>query len=77
MTQAISLDAMKQAARAAIGRTRTISNGIEPDPDLQRYMSLKPSDFKSIMEKYGVEDTISYIQTMEGKLRSKNETRTK
>ncbi len=37
------------------------------DPDLEIYQSLKPEDFASIMQRFGVDNTLHYIRTMEAK----------
>lgn len=67
-----SLDAMKTAARAAIGRVRQSMNIPEADDDLNRYLMLKPSDFPGLMKKYGTEQTLAYIKDMENRLARRN-----
>lgn len=42
-------------------------NKPQTDNMVDQYMKLKPSDFKTLMEKYGEEPVINYIKTMEAK----------
>lgn len=59
--------AFRQAARTA----RKTTTGLPPidDPDLRRYMSLRPEDFEVLRQTYGLSQTIDYVQEMERQLK--------
>jgi len=44
-------------------RNRTGQQTVRP---LEIYESLKPEDFAQIAQKYGIDETVRYIQAMEG-----------
>jgi hypothetical protein len=44
-----------------------MANQPKTDDMIDQYMKLKPSDFKTLMEKYGEEPVIGYIKTMEAR----------
>jgi hypothetical protein len=57
---------MQKATQAAFDRVISVT-GQENDPDLQIYQSLKPEDFGALVEKYGSDGVIGYIQKMESR----------
>jgi hypothetical protein len=57
---------MKNAARQAFDRVSRASN-LETDSDLRLYNTLKPDDFQRIVQQYGANETVQYIQKMEAK----------
>lgn len=66
----MNLDAVSKAAEEALRRIDGAA-GEETDPDLALYSRLKPSDFPKLIQKYGTEETLSYIAAMERKLKEK------
>lgn len=59
-------DRIKKATRTAFDRVATVSD-ISNDPELRIYDTFKPEDFERMIEKFGPDETLTYIQQMEGK----------
>lgn len=57
---------MSKAANKAFGKVAKVGN-IQADPDLRLYESLQPQDFDRIVQQYGADDAIKYIQAFEAK----------
>jgi hypothetical protein len=66
----INWDSLRGAASSALDRVKTVS-GQETDPDLMLYQQLKPGDFPKLIDKYGQDNVMQYIKTMEAKLASR------
>ena len=61
-----SFDRLQKAFGDGIDRLED-SLSIEKDPELRNYNLLEPQDFEVIVENFGVEDTLNYIQEMESR----------
>jgi hypothetical protein len=57
---------MQKATQSAFDRVGNVTN-TENDPDLSLYQSLAPQDFTKLMERYGEDDVLRYIKTMESR----------
>lgn len=55
---------VQRATKKAFQRVGAVS-GMETDPDLKLYSTLKPEHFTKLMEVYGEEPIIDYIKEME------------
>jgi len=55
-----------RATKKAFERVGKVA-GVETDPDLKLYQTLKPEHFTELMEVYGESPIIDYIKEMEGK----------
>lgn len=59
-------DKLRSATKTALDKVGKIS-GVENDANMRIYQSLQPDDFNAIMKKFGVDETMKYIQAMESK----------
>lgn len=59
-------DRLGRAGKRAFRRVQQ-AGGLEPDPDLAFYRTLKSEDFDRIAQQYGEEGLIQYITAMESK----------
>lgn len=66
MNTVTAFDKMNHAAKTVFDRVAKSANR-ETDPDLMVYDSLKSEDFDGILKEYGVENTLSYVRSMEFK----------
>lgn len=57
---------MQKATKKAFERVGRVG-GVEVDPDLALYDTLKPQHFTELMKEYGEQPIIDYIKTMESK----------
>lgn len=55
-----------RATKKAFQQVGKVS-GIETDPDLKLYSTLKPEHFQELMKVYGEDNIIGYIKDMESK----------
>jgi hypothetical protein len=61
------MDTSNKAIRGAFSSWHK-TLGINTDSDLDLYKTLDENDFKRITDKYGMENTTSYIQEMEKRM---------
>lgn len=67
-----ALNRKMKATKQAFSNVRS-NSGQQTYRPLELYEKLKPEDFSKIAEKYGINNTIDYIKTMEAiKLGGKN-----
>jgi hypothetical protein len=57
---------LKAATKLAFNRVQRVG-GVESDPDMALYNTLKPQHFVELMKDYGEEQIVGYIQDMETK----------
>jgi Holliday junction resolvasome RuvABC DNA-binding subunit len=58
---------VQRATKKAFQRVGKVS-GVEPDPDLKLYSTLKPEHFTKLMKIYDEDTVINYIRDMESQM---------